>query len=289
MPQVVDYSWARPTPQLIRDSGYVGAVRYLSYDPSKNLSPIERDALFTAGLAVGLVWETTASRALGGGPAGAEDAAEAERQADALGWPGDRPLYYAVDFDAVAGGPVTDYFHGATGAARRPVGIYGSYGIVEGIVGSGLVAWGWQAAAWSGGGQGTGGSIEGRRVSAHARLFQRATPVLGGLCDANDVLRPDWGGWIPATSPAELDAVRRALDDASRQILKEGSQGDAVWWAQLLLNRKLGPVLATDGIFGPRTSQAALAFQQNLRRYFRDPAIATDGVIGPQTWYYLLA
>lgn len=290
MLQVVDYSWARPSPQLIRDTGYVGALRYLSHDPSKNLSPVERDALFAAGLGVGLIWETTARRPSGGFAAGAEDVHHAEAQADRLGWPGDRPLYYAVDFDTGPDGAVTEYFHGINSGARRPTGCYGSYRVIEGIVGGGIAAWGWQCAAWSGDGWGTGGSIGGRRVSIHARLFQHPVPIMGGACDANDVLAGDldWGGWLPQVDPDELRIVRQAIEAATQHELREGDKGDAVFWAQVLLNQKLGPTLATDGIFGPATAAATRRFQLNLQRWFRDARLAVDGVIGPQTWYFLL-
>jgi hypothetical protein len=287
MLQVVDYSWARPTPQSIHDAGYFGAIRYLSPDPSKNLSPAERDALWAAGLAVGLVWESTAARPAGGWGAGVEDAQRANDQADWLAWPGDRPLYYAVDYDTGPEGAVTDYFNGANSVGRRPVGAYGSYRVIEGLVGGGTLGWGWQCAAWSGDGWGTGGSIEGRRVSIHARIYQRATPVMGGQCDANDVLQPDWGGWAPAPDPEVMQAIRAQIDAAMTQTLREGDTGNAVGWAQILLNKKLGAVLEVDGIFGPRTTWAVLAFQLNCQRYFSDPAIVVDGVIGPGTWYYL--
>jgi hypothetical protein len=287
--QVVDYSWARPAPQLIAQYGYVGAMRYLSQEPGKNLSPGERDALFAAGLAVGLVWETTAARSLGGWSAGVADAGEANQQADGLSWPGDRPIYYAVDIDTGPEGAVTGYFQGAASVGGRPVGAYGTYRVIEGLVGGGIVGWGWQCAAWSGDGWGTGGSIEGRRVSAHARLYQRAVPVLGGTCDANDVLQPDWGGWFPAADPEVLADIRRRIDEAATQVLQEGDQGEPVAWAQILLNKKLGATLETDGVFGPYTAAAVRAFQANLQHYFHDPGIAVDGIIGPQTWYYLTA
>jgi hypothetical protein len=287
--QVVDYSWARPSAQLIRNYGYVGALRYLSNDPGKNLSIPERDALWATGLPVGLIWETTADRAQGGYPAGQADAVEANNQADGLGWPGDRPLYYAVDFQTGAGGAVGDYFRGCVEVGRRPVGVYGTYDVIEGLVGGGVVPWGWQCAAWSGDGWGSGGSIDGRRVSTHARLFQHPVPVMGGMCDANDILQNDWGGWIPPTSPDEAAAIQQAVAAAQTQVLQAGSTGDAVVWAQIFLNKKLGPVIVVDGVYGSQTAAAASQFQLNLQRYLRDPAIAVDGVVGPQTWYYLTA
>jgi hypothetical protein len=267
----------------------LGALRYLSYDPGKNLSIWERDSLWAAGLAIGLIWETTARRPEAGFDGGRQDAVEANNQADFLGWPGDRPLYYAVDFQTGAGGVVTDYFNGANSVGRRPVGVYGTYDVIEGLVGGGVVGWGWQCAAWSGDGWGTGGSIGGRRASVHARLFQHPVPVMGGMCDANDVLQNDWGGFIPPVSPEDVASVQQAVAAAQTQVLQAGSTGDAVVWAQIFLNKKLGAVIAVDGVYGPSTAAATVAFQTNVQRWFRDPTIVVDGVVGPQTWYYLTA
>lgn len=202
----VDYSSARPDPHALAAAGYRHVLRYLSHEPSKNLTPAERDALHAAEIFVGLVWETTANRTLGGEAAGRQDAVEANAQADALGFPKDRVIFYAVDFDASAGqisGPITSYFNGANSVGGRPRGVYGSYRVIEGIVGAGIVGCGWQCAAWSGTGTGTGGSIDGRRLSAHACLFQHPYQVLGGACDVNDVLMdPTPWAWHPNKTAA---------------------------------------------------------------------------------------
>lgn len=212
MALAADYSYARPTPAALRAAGFTAVLRYLSHEPGKNLSLAERDALHAAGLAIGLVWETIANRVLAGFDAGRLDAIEANRQADLLGWPTDRALFYAVDFDATGAqvvGPISDYFRGANSVGRRSRGVYGHYGVIETIVGGGLVPCGWQCAGWSGSGQGTGGSIGGRRLSRHACLFQHPYQVLGGACDPNDVLM-DPGPWAwhpnqPAARPAQED------------------------------------------------------------------------------------
>ena len=60
---------------MIKAAGYSGALRYLSNDPTKDLTKDEAEALQAVGLSVGLVWETTARRATAGRKAGASDAA----------------------------------------------------------------------------------------------------------------------------------------------------------------------------------------------------------------------
>ncbi len=235
MAKAADYSWARPAPAALTGAGFTAALRYLSHEPAKNLSPGERDALHAAGLAVGLVWESTASRALSGYAAGRADARDANRQADALGFPASKVLFYAVDI-STGPGPVTDYFRGVEDEGGRPVGVYGTYDVIEGLVGSGFVSCGWQCAAWSGTGSGSGGSYDGRRLSRHACLFQRAATVLGGSVDENVVLMdPSPWAWHPNQPITEED------DMAPPVILrtKPGSQ-----WARDVAGRAPGDEVA---------------------------------------------
>ncbi|QXJ19634.1 CHAP domain-containing protein [Actinomadura graeca] len=60
------------------------------------------------------------------------------------------------------------------------------------------------------------------------------------------------------------------------QYLRSGSTGAAVktWQAQM---KRRGWNLAADGVFGPRSHAACLAFQ-------REKGLAADGIVGPQTW-----
>jgi hypothetical protein len=87
--------------------------RYLSYTPSKNLTPPEALALGKVGIGCWLVWETTQGRALAGANAGTADAIEAVKQAAALNAPTGTAIYFAVDSDvtdAQIAGPINDYF-----------------------------------------------------------------------------------------------------------------------------------------------------------------------------------
>jgi hypothetical protein len=207
MAKAADYSWARPAPEALTGAGFTAVLRYLSHEPAKNLSLGERDALHGAGLAVGLVWESTANRALAGYAAGRADAHIANAQADALGFPPGKVLFYAVDI-STGPGPVTDYFRGVEDADGRPVGVYGTYDVIEGLVGDGFVACGWQCAAWSGNGAGSGGSYDGRRLSRHACMFQRVAAVLGGSVDENVVLMdPSPWAWHPDQPAPEEDEM----------------------------------------------------------------------------------
>lgn len=248
MRKVVDYSWARPDPGVIAAAGYEGAIRYLATDDRANAGKIlradERDRLFAAGLRVGLVWETTANRAAAGFDAGALDADAANAMADRLGWPESRPIYYAVDFDA-DWGQVQPYFAGVMSRRRRPVGVYGSYRIIEGA--AGVTSWLWQCAAWSGNGPGSGGvSVDGRRLSRHACLYQRVGYVLDNTCDENIVLADDWGGWHPDAEDDDMPS-QEYFDQKFNEVQHGiATSRDAIQWGIVAATVKLAQILGHD-------------------------------------------
>jgi peptidoglycan hydrolase-like protein with peptidoglycan-binding domain len=67
---------------------------------------------------------------------------------------------------------------------------------------------------------------------------------------------------------------------AERRTLQQGSTGSDVHAVQRLLNVD-GAGLRTDGIFGPATERAVVAFQ-------RKHGLAVDGIVGRETWTALL-
>lgn len=211
MPYVADYSWARP-PVAQLAAHYIGVIRYVSGDRSKDLSLGELEALHAAGLGVGLVWETTDKAALGGRAKGAEHVVRRDALADALGWPLHKVIPMAVDFDVMENqlSTVAAYFAGAKENARRPVGVYGSFGVLEHLATHEPVACYWQCAGWSGRASASdhpedriwvpadGGY---RRLSRRACLFQQVGegPVAG--TDLNEVLTTPGSAdilWHPA-------------------------------------------------------------------------------------------
>lgn len=198
----VDYSVSRPDPKVIAAQGFVGVLRYAGGSSAKHLTAPELKALHAEGLAVALVWESTADRAGQGRQAGLQDAKSANQVADTLGFPVDRPIFYAVDFDADPA-KVLPYFQGVGAGGGRRVGVYGSYRVVEAVAGEGLASFVWQCAAWS----------HGKR-SARAHLFQYArTPKIAGT-DENEVLAADWGAWAPpATKPTPTPPAPPEDDD----------------------------------------------------------------------------
>lgn len=62
------------------------------------------------------------------------------------------------------------------------------------------------------------------------------------------------------------------------EMSKQGSRAIPVKLLQRLLNKKgAAPALAEDGIFGPLTKAAVLAFR-------KQESLAQDGIVGPNTW-----
>jgi len=78
----------------------------------------------------------------------------------------------------------------------------------------------------------------------------------------------------PTVKPAPATTAPPAMVNAPR-LLKSGSQGDDVkaWQVQLT---KDGHAVAADGVFGPKTKEATVAWQ--LER-----GLSADGVVGPDT------
>jgi hypothetical protein len=123
----------------LKAQGYDFAMRYYSYNASKNLSLGEARALSGAGLRIGVVWETTGTHAgFFSRAQGLADGAEAFRMArETIGQPFGSAIYFAVDYDptqADLDGPVSNYFTGVRaalfvaneGQPSYRVGVYGS-------------------------------------------------------------------------------------------------------------------------------------------------------------------
>ena len=239
----VDYAWQRPAPDGLKKAGHRFAMRYLSHDPSKNLTGAERDALWAQGIAVGLVWESTANRALAGAAAGAQDARDASQQAFALGLQ-DIPVYFAADWDVTpAQKPkVAAYLQGAVSElGKNRVGVYGGYWVIKYIAEKKTCAWFWQTYAWSGG-----------NVHPEAHIYQHKNGVqlAGGNVDLNKASTVGLGSLRgPKAVPSGLDAKTKrryrdrikALDSMLRAHPKwPANVRKALRWTRDRYKRALG-------------------------------------------------
>jgi MYXO-CTERM domain-containing protein len=193
-----DYSFARPSPSSLVSMGYKFVCRYLSGDPGggKDLTASEQSSLEAAGIDIVLNWETSGTDAENGYDAGVSDATAAKAEAESLGQPSDRPIYFSIDFDAESSDApaINEYFQGVAsvlGLART--GVYGGYYIVNELFGAGLVTWAWQTYAWSNG-----------AWDSRAQLRQVQNGVDNDELDADTAVAADYGQYGPG-SPVSGD------------------------------------------------------------------------------------
>jgi hypothetical protein len=192
----LDYSSGRPRAGEVARAGYRFVARYLSYAGNpKDLTASEVADMQAYGIAIVLVFETTAGRAGDGFQAGVTDARAAQVEANSLGL-GSLPIYMAVDYDvpdyapSTADprsklGPVAGYLQGAVSVlGLRRTGVYGGYWTVSRALAAGLAGYAWQSVAWSGG-----------QTASGIHLYQRAaTVVVDGIqCDVNESRAVDFG------------------------------------------------------------------------------------------------
>jgi hypothetical protein len=260
-----DYAFSVPPIADLKAAGIEFVVRYVSTDPSKNLTASEVAMLHGAGIAIVLVWETEATEALKGYNQGVADARAARGQADALGFPKTLPIYYAVDFQdtleqALA---VLDYLHGASDAegSKNLVGVYGGYETVHETLGSGFI-YAWQTYAWS------NGVWDDRAVLRQTHNGQSIGSV---DVDLDAAMTASYGQW-PAPSSGGAPAPV-----SSRPTLVEGATGT---WVQVLQRSLMLAGQNPQGVdanFGAHTLAAVRAFQSAAK-------LAVDGQVGPVTW-----
>lgn len=189
MATALDYSAGRPSASAVLAAGHAGVIRYIGTPGrTKNITKAEYQDMTSRGVGVALVYENHAGDAGGGFSAGVTAARNARADANSIGFPGSRPIYFAVDSDQVSPAnfaAVSAYLDGAASILgdRARVGVYGEYDVIEKNVGS-HAAYGWQTAAWSGG-----------KRSSKAAIFQRlGQTYVGGIqVDINDILASDWG------------------------------------------------------------------------------------------------
>lgn len=146
--QGVDWAWGALDAVALKDAGKHFAMRYLSHDPGKNLTPPEAKSLTAGGILLGVVWETTATRAGEGHAAGVADATEFRRMAQGCGMPAGGSYLFAVDYEAPPAA-VDAYFDGAASVlGKSDSGPYGDFAVCKHLMDRGFGR-AWQAYAWS--------------------------------------------------------------------------------------------------------------------------------------------
>lgn len=198
---VVDYSWARPDPTCLRSHGYVGVMRYLSWDRSgKNLTRAEAQKVHAAGLWIGLNWEGAGnwSEFASGASGGTRAGTEARRQCNAIGAPASVPIFASVDYQAPRAHwqTIGAWLAAFRTASHARVGVYGQGDLGDWLLDRGAVEWVWQTNATGWGG-----------VAKRAVLIQQLwTTACGADVDPNILAGDprDWA-WLPESHRSEED------------------------------------------------------------------------------------
>jgi hypothetical protein len=204
-----DYAWSRPPAAALKAAGIKFAARYLSPDPSKNVTAAEVKTLLGAGISIVVVWESTAARILTGKGGGAADAATAIAQARAAGLTDPVVVYFACDYDATeADQPaINAYLDGAAQILGRDfTGIYGGFFPLSRARAAGKAAWFWGTYAWSGTNWDTCG------WTPHIMQATGTTTIGGVDVDIDTAAAADYGQWprpegppVSATGPEHWD------------------------------------------------------------------------------------
>jgi hypothetical protein len=234
----LDYAWHGTINwDCFRNSGVRFIMRYFSYDSSKDLTGSELAQANAEGIAVGVVWETTANRMLGGWNAGVSDAQEADRRADALGMHG-IPLYFACDWDAAENeqAAINGYMDGVISViGKQRAGMYAGYWPLKRAWDAGKVTYGWQTYAWS------GGNWDSR---AQLRQVQNGVTVCGTSADWDESHADDFGQWprpaqnVPVTEGTMMSSASQrwgsmryyaCVWEDGKINFKEGDSGN--WFA----------------------------------------------------------
>jgi peptidoglycan hydrolase-like protein with peptidoglycan-binding domain len=273
----IDYAWHHGVDtDAFRQGGATFVVRYVSHDESKNLSAGGAQLLSDAGFDLAVVWESTQCRAREGNAAGAADAHTAAAQAKASGMPANRPVYFAVDFDAsdddLPG--VVDYLAGAASVlGRRSVGVYGGYRVVGHCLDQKVAQFAWQTYAWSAG-----------RRDPRAQLYQhRNGVIIGGVsCDRDTAFAADFGQWRVQTAKAPpfpypaADYLGTARPDPHCHSGTTPLERQHIArWQKKMAER--GWRIDATGVFNRQSERVCIQFQT-------EKALAVDGLVGPKTW-----
>lgn len=127
------------------------------------------------------------------------------------------------------------------------------------------------------------GALGNQAVQRLATIARHQAAGTAGLviqrAPLDDVLEPLGGtGGTATLEPPTSSEPADLPPPQSRRMIRQGSQGQEVTYAQQRLNdHGADPPLAVDGIFGPLTHKATVAYQKSH-------GLSPDAIIGPRTW-----
>ncbi|HEU0241233.1 MAG TPA: glycoside hydrolase domain-containing protein [Micromonosporaceae bacterium] len=208
----VDFANPRPSGAALKAAGKHFVIRYTSpnttANPRKRLTAAEVKNYRSAGLDIGLVWETSTDRATQGRAAGVADAHAAETVRRALGIPSSVAQYFvAQDQPDITGPQVVAYFQGVASAITLArTGAYAGYSVTKYLFDHRLITYGWQTYAWS------NGLWDPR---AQVQQYHNGVQVAGVTVDLCRAMVTHWGQWAAdSTEPPEDDMTPQDIANA---------------------------------------------------------------------------
>ena len=263
----VDFAYGNGvTADQLKAAGVQFVCRYLSDDSSKDISAEELANYKAAGIAVVLNWESTGE--MPDEAQGMADAHGAQAEAEALG-EGNAPIIFSADFNPA--GDTSGMIAYMTGVksvlGRGRTGIYGCFTSVRACFDAGLVTYGWQTSAWS------GGQWDNR---AQLQQYNYKVKIGPAQVDQDRAMAQDFGQ-IGSVAPKPAPGPTPAPTSGGWPTVQQGAVvGDLVQALQLLLNAHAAD-LVVDGNFGPGTRAAVEVFQNAHN-------LSVDGIVNGQTW-----
>ncbi len=235
----VDYAFSSPDPSKLYAAGKRFAMRYVGPGTSpKHLTVAEADRIKAAGLSLVTLVEGAAGDAAGGFSVGAAHARSALAMLRQRGFPTDRPMYFAIDYDVSSQSwpAAREYLRGAGSIiGAQLVGIYGEYNAMQWAARDRVAAWFFQTYAWSGGSWYPGNHVE---------QYRNHVNMAGGVVDLCRSMKTDFGQWGQSGHSGSGGAVaptQEGKDDMAQVFLFDGK-----YWisrADSTLRELVGPVI----------------------------------------------
>jgi hypothetical protein len=270
----VDYSYSRLNLSGLKAGGVGFVCRYLSNDPTKNLTLAEAKVLTSGDISIVANWETTSTMAERGFPGGQADARAALTQAVACGMPLGRPIYFSVDEDTTVGPNITGYFQGVRSVLPiSQIGVYGDFTVVSQCNDLVLASWFWQTYAWSYSRWFTG---------AHIRQYLNGQKLGGMDVDYDASMFTDFGQWslAPVNQPSSthpidpLDPNYMRMVRFCQRVLRAAEDG--IWGPD---TERRGELVRQAGLHGP-TAIDVKALQKDVLGF---TGSSVDGLVGSKT------
>lgn len=216
----VDFAFSNPNPAGLYAAGKRFAMRYVGPGTSpKHLTVAEADALKRAGLSLVTLVEGATGDPKGGFSVGVSHARQAVEMLKARGFPTNRPMYFAIDYDVSSSAwpAAREYLRGAASVIGAGlVGIYGEHDAMVWAARDGVAAWFFQTYAWSGGRWFAGNHVE---------QYHNGVSLAGGTVDLCRNKKVDFGQWGQSQINGGGDVAESEYDRNTAWRVQDGVLG----------------------------------------------------------------